>query len=132
MSIFKNIFTWWEGATFGTALKTMTRGDHVGTDALGNRYFQSKKPESGQTRRWVMYDGSNDSSRIPAIWHSWLHGTIDVAPDSALASPALWVKSPTPNLTGTGQAYKPAGALEMGGARAGATGDYEAWSPDAA
>ena len=29
------------------------------------------------------------------------------------------------------EAYRPAGALERGGRRAGATGDYEAWSPDA-
>jgi len=35
-----------------------------------------------------------------------------------------------PNLTGTAQAYRPPGALEAGGNRPAATGDYEAWSPD--
>ena len=33
------------------------------------------------------------------------------------------------NLTGTANAYRPAGALESGGVRAAATGDYEAWNP---
>ena len=32
-------------------------------------------------------------------------------------------------MTGTNRAYLPAGALERGGNRAAATGDYEAWSP---
>ena len=36
----------------------------------------------------------------------------------------------TPNATGTAGAYRPQGALERGGVRAPATGDYEAWSPD--
>jgi NADH:ubiquinone oxidoreductase subunit len=34
-------------------------------------------------------------------------------------------------MTGTAFAYRPQGALEKGGHRAAATGDYEAWSPDA-
>ncbi len=132
MSIFKNIFTWWEGATFGTALNTMLRGAHAGTDALGNRYYHSKKLESGRNRRWVMYTGSNDPSRIPPEWHSWLHGTIDETPDAVRAAAPQWGKDSTPNLTGTSAAYKPSGALEKGGSRAGATGDYEAWAPEAA
>ena len=37
----------------------------------------------------------------------------------------------TATLTGTGAAYRPSGALEKGGKRAAATGDYEAWKPDA-
>ena len=36
----------------------------------------------------------------------------------------------TANATGTPAAYRPAGALERGGARAPATGDYEAWQPE--
>jgi NADH:ubiquinone oxidoreductase subunit len=104
----------------------------VGTDALENRYYQSKKLQAGRIRRWVMYAGSNDSSRVPPEWHGWLHGTVDTAPDEALAKVPQWVKPATPNLTGTELAYKPAGALDKGGARAGAAGDYHAWTPDAA
>ncbi len=34
------------------------------------------------------------------------------------------------NLTGTALAYRPPGALERGGKRAAAPGDYQAWSPE--
>jgi NADH:ubiquinone oxidoreductase subunit len=48
-----------------------------------------------------------------------------------MAPPRRWEKEAKPNLTGTRAAYRPAGALEAGGKRAPATGDYEAWTPDA-
>ncbi len=129
MGVLKNSFTWWEGATFGTWLFSRRNGVKVGTDAAGNTYFESKKPVSGRTRRWVMYNGSNDASRIEPEWHGWLHQTTDVVPaDLPPARP--WQKEPLPNLTGTIEAYRPAGALERGGNRAAATGDYEAWSPN--
>jgi NADH:ubiquinone oxidoreductase subunit len=132
MGIFKNIFTWWEGATFGTALSTALRGQEIGQDAEGNRYFQAKKQENGFFRRWVIYKGSNDSSRVPPEWHGWLHSTIDLPPAEALPAPRAWEKPGTVNLTGTAMAYKPSGSIEAGGVRAAATGDYNAWSPDAA
>ena len=37
-------------------------------------------------------------------------------------APRAWEKEPTPNLTGSTGAYRPAGALERGGRRAAATG----------
>jgi NADH:ubiquinone oxidoreductase subunit len=43
----------------------------------------------------------------------------------------IWEVDYTPNATGTVAAYRPQGALERGGRRARATGDYEAWTPDA-
>ena len=43
----------------------------------------------------------------------------------------IWETDYTPNATGTAAAYRPAGALEQGGKRAAATGDYEPWLPDA-
>jgi NADH:ubiquinone oxidoreductase subunit len=47
-----------------------------------------------------------------------------------LPSARVWQKPAIPNLTGTEAAYRPSGALERGGIRAAATGDYEAWSPN--
>lgn len=132
MGVFKNIFTWWEGATFGTWLGTKVSGSKVGSDALGNAYFEGGKLPNGQKRRWVMYQGQNDVSRVPPEWYGWLLGQIDDAPDKALPPAKPWVAEPTPNFTGTAQAYRPAGALEKGGHRAAATGDYQAWSPDGA
>jgi NADH:ubiquinone oxidoreductase subunit len=123
------IFTWWNGATWGTRLFSARNGRNVGTDSLGNAYFESKRPIEGRTRRWVIYSGSNDASRVPPEWHGWLHNTTDIVPDD-LPPPRVWEKAPLPNLTGTDDAFAPAGALSRGGNRAAATGDYEAWSPN--
>lgn len=124
MGMFKNLFTWWEGASLGTSIFTRRHGEKVGTDAHGNTYY------SGRGRRWVIYSGSNDASRIPPEWYAWMHGQIDDVPDRALPPPPPFLRDPTPNLTGTPAAYRPAGALERGGARQRASGDYEAWTPE--
>jgi len=131
MDWLKKIFTWWNGATIGTLLYSSRNGTEVGKDALGNTYYESKKADStGRKRRWVIYNGANDASRVAPEWHGWLHATVDAAPDPALSPPRIWEKPALPNLTGTREAYRPAGALEAGGLRAAATGDYEAWTPN--
>jgi NADH:ubiquinone oxidoreductase subunit len=125
-----NIFTWWNGVGLGTLFATKFGATHVGEDSLGNVYYEAKANERGFKRRSVMYKGSNDASLVPPEWHGWLHGTFDDVPDIALPAPRAWQLAPTPNLTGSPAAYKPSGALEKGGNRASATGDYEAWSPE--
>ncbi|MEZ0495721.1 NADH:ubiquinone oxidoreductase subunit NDUFA12 [Sphingomonas sp. IW22] len=125
-----NIFTWWNGATIGTliGLRGKTR---VGTDDLGNAYWQGGSDTAGRPRRWVIYKGSNDASGVPPEWFSWLHHQIDDVPDRALPPHRAWQQPAMPNMTGTALAYRPPGALEKGGDRIRATGDYEAWSPEA-
>lgn len=134
MGILSNIFTWWDGATIGTSLWSKRNGEHVGTDVYGNTYFRSKSAKvrttEGYERRWVIYKGANDASNVPAEWHGWLHHQYDGVPESHLPPPRIWEVDYTPNATGTGEAYRPQGALERGGRRAAATGDYEAWSPE--
>jgi len=61
MSILGKIFTWWDGATVGTLLNSWKNGEKVGEDSLGNRYYRARKGN----RRWVIYNGSNDASRVP-------------------------------------------------------------------
>ena len=90
MGILKTIFTWWDGATFGTQLFTRRMGSRVGTDSLGNVYFQGGKDVHGNPRRWVIYAGSNDASRVPPEWHGWLHGTLAETPDKALPPVRAW------------------------------------------
>ena len=133
MGIFGKIFTWWDGATIGTSLYSARHGEHVGTDSAGNKYYRAnnKKTVEGLERRWVIYEGPNDASRVPAEWHGWLHHSYDEVPESHLPPPRIWEADYTPNATGTSNAYRPQGALERGGKRAAATGDYEAWSPEA-
>lgn len=122
----KKIFTWWEGATIGTALHSWRTGRQVGTDSLGNIYYEGKK----DGRRWVIYAGENDASVVPPEWHSWLHRQIDGLPDDVLPPARSFAKPGTRNLTGTDIAYRPSGALEKGGRRQAASGDYEAWTPN--
>ncbi|QPQ55173.1 NADH:ubiquinone oxidoreductase subunit NDUFA12 [Allosphingosinicella flava] len=122
----KKIFTWWTGATIGTALHSWRTGRKVGTDSAGNVYYEGKK----DGRRWVIYAGENDASAIPPEWHAWIHRQIDGLPDDALPPVRPFQKPATGNLTGTAQAYRPSGALERGGRRQAASGDYEAWTPN--
>jgi NADH:ubiquinone oxidoreductase subunit len=132
MGFLSKLFTWWDGATVGTAFANALRGEHVGTDAQGNKYYRlSGKTVDGLETRWVIYNGPNDASRVPAEWHGWLHHSYDELPQSHLPPPKTWQVDYTPNATGTPKAYRPQGALERGGRRAAATGDYEAWTPDA-
>lgn len=126
MGLLSKIFTWWDGATIGTSLFSWRNGARVGTDSLGNVYFRGKK----DGKRWVIYNGANDASRIPPEWYSWIHHQIDGLPDEALPPVRKFETPPTPNLTGTAAAYRPSGALERGGRRQAASGDYEAWTPN--
>jgi len=135
MGFLGKIFTWWDGATIGTMVHTARKGEHVGSDAQGNRYYRTRRKQGARAgrigeRRWVIYNGANDASRVPAEWHGWLHGSFDDVPESHLPPPRIWETEFTPNATGTANAYLPQGALERGGIRARATGDYEAWSPE--
>lgn len=130
MSILGKIFTWWNGATIGTHLG-LRHAARVGQDSLGNVYYEGKEMPDGRKRRSVIYQGSNDASRVPPEWYGWLHHQVEGLPDQSLPPVRRWEKEAKANATGTALAYRPAGALELGGKRAAATGDYEAWSPDA-
>jgi NADH:ubiquinone oxidoreductase subunit len=69
----------------GTKLFSWLVGRQVGTDAAGNRYFIEREPRRHgvRPRRWVLYPGAADPSRLPAGWLAWLnHGQ-----DAKLAAP---------------------------------------------
>lgn len=125
MSILASIFTWWNGATIGTRLFTARKGVRVGEDAQGNIYYHSRDGK----RRWVIYNGLNEASRVPPDWHGWLHRTTDMTPDRLEIPARPWEKPHRPNMTGTKDAFRPAGSLLAKGAHAPASGDYESWKP---
>lgn len=116
--------------TFGTWLYTKLKGDPVGSDSFGNRYYREKRPPAGRrAKRWVWYGGEPEASKVPPEWHAWLHHTIDAVPEAAGRPRLPWQKPHRPNLTGTAEAYRPPGHTLEGGRRAKATGDYEPWTP---
>ena len=129
MGLFANAFTWWNGASWSTSLFSRRHGQEAGRDEAGNVYFRHSKDPA---RRWVIYSGANDSSRVPPGWNAWLRGTIDDVPDKALPQRRAFEQPPEANLTGSDQAWRPAGSIRAGGKRAAATGDYSAWTPDQA
>ncbi|NWH09029.1 MAG: NADH:ubiquinone oxidoreductase subunit NDUFA12 [Alphaproteobacteria bacterium] len=123
--LFQLLFTWWNGATIGTLWTISRTGQLVGEDEQGNRYYQQR----GGSRRWVVYNGYADASRVPPEWHPWLHHTLKEPPTLAPPKVKPWEKEHVPNMTGTPFAYRPPGSLAGTGARARGTGDYEAWKP---
>jgi NADH:ubiquinone oxidoreductase subunit len=130
MGLLANIFTWWNGPGLGTRILTRRHGTEVGRDGEGNIYY--RRGSGATERRWVIYNGIPEATRIPPDWHLWMHKTVALPPSEAPLTPRVWERPWTPNATGTAAAYMPPGALEAGGKRARATGDYRAWSPDGA
>lgn len=118
------IFTWWHGQTFGTQLFTWRKGIEVGEDEAGNRYYRTRD----DARRWVIYNGEVEASRIPSDWHGWLHRLYDETPAEKPLEHKSWEKPHQPNLSGTALAYAPAGSLRRPDAAPRA--DYEAWRPE--
>jgi len=118
------LFSWWHDATPGTWVTTLLSGRRVGTDDFGNRYYESRKG-----RRWVIYAGTVEASRVPPEWHGWLHHTFENPPTVEPPKLKPWEKEHVPNLSGTPEAYRPEGSLWESGRRPPATGDYEAWKP---
>jgi NADH:ubiquinone oxidoreductase subunit len=130
---FLKLFTWWNGQTFGTQFWTWRFGELVGEDEQGNRYFRTRggviDPTLGFERRWVIYNGVAEASRIPPGWYGWMHHKVDTPPTAEAYAPREWEKAHLPNLTGTPAAYRPSGSTLASGKRPKATGDYQPWTP---
>ena len=119
--------------SLGILLFTRFRGAFVGKDEHGNRYYKERSPRqrSGtkqKERRWVLYDGYPDASKVPPLWNAWLHHTVDEAPDVNHVNQYDWQKPHLANMTGTAFAYRPPGSL-LNRKPVNTTQDYEPWQP---
>ena len=47
LTIFKELFTWWNRQTLGTRIQTALFGKLVGEDEFGNKYYQNKSGKGG-------------------------------------------------------------------------------------
>jgi NADH:ubiquinone oxidoreductase subunit len=132
--VLKTIFTWWNGGSFGALFHIRRLGVKVGSDNYGNTYYEARDDshsyDKGRKRRWVIYSGYADASKVPAEWHGWLHYTFDDLPTEKTLPSQVWETDYTPNLTGTVNAWRPKGSIARSGERPHATGDYQAWKPD--
>jgi NADH:ubiquinone oxidoreductase subunit len=116
--------TWWNGQTLNTQFFTRRHGNKVGEDEGGNIFYQTKDGK----RRWVIFNGEAEASRVSPDWHGWLHHTWDEPPTDKPLAHKKWEQPHQENLTGTVAAYAPAGSLRQG--KPAARGDYEAWAPE--
>jgi NADH:ubiquinone oxidoreductase subunit len=119
-------------STVQIGLFTMLHGEKVGTDYEGNIYYRRKpkKDSHANDRRWVVYNGEIEASRVPPEWHGWLHHQTDVFPDVREGHyRQKWQKPHQDNQTGTAFAYLPKGHPSRHESRQKSTGDYEPWTP---
>ena len=116
--------TWWNGQTLNTQLFTWRRGVKVGEDDAGNMFYETKD----RVKRWVIFNGEAEASRVSPDWHGWLHHTWDEPPTQTPLAHKTWEKPHQANLTGTAMAHAPVGSLRN--ATPQSTSDYEAWVPE--
>lgn len=121
-------------APLTTAIFTTLFGKKVGADEFGNKYYKTKAFSKyvgryNKERRWVIYKGKPEASKIPPLWHGWIHYAFDDVPESSNKKTYDWQKSHLPNLTGTDYAYLPPGHKDKAGERDKSTGDYTPWQP---
>ena len=78
----------------------------IAQDHYGNEYYLShKKDYLGRKKRYIIYNGLCESTKIPPMWHAWLHYMIDDTPDKI--DKFDWQIDYRPNLSGTNFAYDP-------------------------
>lgn len=119
-----SFLTWWNSETLNTRFFTWRNGVKVGEDAEGNIYYQNRDAK----RRWVIYNGDMEATRVPTEWHGWLHHTFKEPPTTAPLKHKAWEKPHQENLSGTPLAYAPAGSIRHGVPVE--RRDYEAWQPE--
>ncbi len=79
----------------------------IGKDVFENKYYESSNKffskSKANSRRWVVYKGYAEGSKVSPNWHAWLHHAVEKKP----ASPSKKTTSFVPNLTGTPYKDKP-------------------------
>ena len=68
LTFFKQVFIWWNQQTLGTRIQTLLFGKFVGKDSFGNKYYQNRGG-----KRWVVYSGEIEATKISSDWYSWIH-----------------------------------------------------------
>ena len=116
--------TWWNGSTLNTQLYTSRKGVKVGEDDQGNVFYRTQDGK----KRWVIFNGEAEASRVSPDWHGWLHNTFDEPPTERPLTRKPWEKPHSENLTGTPLAYAPTGSIRRPDPAP--RSDYEAWQPE--
>ena len=121
--ILKEIFTWWHNQTVGTRIWSFLNGYKVGEDIFGHVYLRNKN----DTKRWVLYDGDVDSTKVPPEWNAWLRYTSNIIP--TLQKKYAWEKEHKKNQTGSKNLYNPSASVLNSSNNKKKKSEYESWSP---
>ena len=117
----KEIFTWWHGQTLGVRLWTYFNGRLVAEDQYKNRYYSNKN----DSRRWVVYYGEIDASKVTPEWNNWLRFTSTEKPGNV--AQCDWQIEHKQNQTGTSNSYSPQTIFDKTNLKKKI--DYDKWSP---
>ncbi len=104
-------------------LLTLFFGKKFGIDEFKNQYYYSKMKLFGRQRRWVIYKGKVEASKVPPQWDAWLRGMTDAPLNKPNYS---WLKSHSVNLTGTKFALNP----NKYNSKIKSYNDYTSWNPE--
>tara|TARA_B100001769_G_C21906503_1_gene489270 strand:+ start:225 stop:581 length:357 start_codon:yes stop_codon:yes gene_type:complete len=117
--------------SLGTRLFTWLNGNLVGEDEIGNKYYcNSKNFKDLNAKRWVIFNGEIEASKIPPHWHAWLHKSIDMPPIN-YSHKHKWQKEHKSNMTGTSEAYFPSShPLSKNYDPDKQEDEYKSWSPN--
>tara|TARA_B110000116_G_scaffold266916_1_gene278427 strand:- start:913 stop:1266 length:354 start_codon:yes stop_codon:yes gene_type:complete len=116
--------------SIGTSIYTWLYGNLVGKDDNGNQYYcNSKNFDDLDVKRWVIFNGEIEASKIPSHWHAWLHKSIDIPPINYFHKYS-WQKDHEQNMTGTDNAYYPSShPLSKDYKFDEVKSEYDSWSP---
>ncbi len=89
---------------------------NVGEDSCGNKYYTRKH------RRYVIYGGLIEPTKVPPMWHAWLHYLTDSIPSAEDLETHNWQQKYSPSLTGTKISYTPERKL--------VSSEYTSWNPE--
>ena len=113
----------------GTTIYTWIFGNLVGEDKTKNKYYCNSKNFNDLTKkRWVIFNGEIEASKIPPHWHAWLHKFVNKPPIN-YSHKYSWQKEHQPNMTGTQKAYYPSSHLLSNSTNKAIKKDYETWKP---
>ncbi|RUP51116.1 NDUFA12-domain-containing protein [Jimgerdemannia flammicorona] len=98
-------------------------GTFVGSDVLGNSYYEDTAGEIYGRERWVEYASNTpDGSMVTPEWHMWLSKLVQEPPTSVNLTHPKFEAPFIYNTTGSRQAYKPYNTTKP---------KIQAWEPEA-
>ena len=82
----------------------------VGVDEFGNAYYLGYRTNYlGHRKRYVIFKGADQTTKVPPMWHAWLHylANEEETPQESQNKGFKWQKKHHPNLSGSKYAYDP-------------------------